>query len=87
MSKVWRIGLTGGIGSGKSTAARVLSAMGAAVLDADAIARAVTAPGGLAIEALRAHFGDAVIGADGALGRNQMRALAFADPTIGRAHV
>ena len=81
MSKVWRIGLTGGIGSGKSTAARVLSAMGAAVLDADAIARAVTAPGGLAIEALRAHFGDAVIGADGALDRNQMRALAFADPS------
>ena len=81
MDKVWRIGLTGGIGSGKSTAARVLSAMGAAVLDADAIARAVTAPGGLAIEALRAHFGDAVIGADGALDRNQMRALAFADPS------
>lgn len=81
MDKVWRIGLTGGIGSGKSTAARVLSAMGAAVLDADAIARTVTATGGLAIEPLRAHFGDAVIDADGALDRNQMRALAFADPS------
>lgn len=81
MDKVWRIGLTGGIGSGKSTAARVLSAMGAAVLDADAIARTVTAAGGLAIEPLRAHFGDAVIDADGALDRNQMRALAFADPS------
>ena len=81
MDKVWRIGLTGGIGSGKSTAARVLSAMGASVLDADAIARTVTATGGLAIEPLRAHFGDAVIDADGALDRNQMRALAFADPS------
>ena len=81
MDKVWRIGLTGGIGSGKSTAARVLSAMGAAVLDADAIARSVTATGGLAIAPLRAHFGDAVIDAQGALDRPKMRALAFADPS------
>ena len=49
MDKVWRIGLTGGIGSGKSTAAQVLAQVGAAVIDADALARSVTAPGGSAI--------------------------------------
>jgi dephospho-CoA kinase len=80
MNKVWRIGLTGGIGSGKSTAAQVLAHMGASVLDADAIARSVTATGGLAIAPLRAHFGDAVIDAQGALDRPKMRALVFADP-------
>ncbi|NBS08123.1 MAG: dephospho-CoA kinase [Betaproteobacteria bacterium] len=79
MDKVWRIGLTGGIGSGKSTAAKVLAGLGAAVLDADAIARSVTAPGGLAIAPLRAHFGDALIDAQGALDRPKMRQIAFAD--------
>ena len=57
MDKVWRIGLTGGIGSGKSTAAKVLAQLGAAVIDADAWARSVTAPGGTAIAPLRAAFG------------------------------
>ncbi|MDO9610604.1 MAG: dephospho-CoA kinase [Serpentinimonas sp.] len=76
----WRIGLTGGIGSGKSTVAAMLQALGAPVLDADALARACTAPGGAAIEPIRAAFGPAFIGPDGALDRAQMRALVFAQP-------
>ncbi|MBA4254086.1 MAG: dephospho-CoA kinase [Comamonadaceae bacterium] len=77
----WRIGLTGGIGSGKSTVAAMLQALGAPVLDADALARACTAPGGAAIEPIRAAFGPQCIGPDGALEREQMRALVFAQPT------
>jgi dephospho-CoA kinase len=79
MDKVWRIGLTGGIGSGKSTAAQVLAQLGAAVIDADAVARSVTAPGGPAMAPLRAAFGDAVIDAQGGLNRQRMRELAFSD--------
>ena len=79
MDKVWRIGLTGGIGSGKSTAAQVLAQLGAAVIDADAVARSVTAPGGPAMAPLRAAFGDAVIDAQGGLDRQHMRELAFSD--------
>jgi dephospho-CoA kinase len=79
MDKVWRIGLTGGIGSGKSTAAHVLAQLGAAVIDADAVARSVTAPGGPAMAPLRAAFGDAVIDAQGGLDRQRMRELAFSD--------
>jgi dephospho-CoA kinase len=75
-----RIGLTGGIGSGKSTVAGLLAAHGACVIDADALSRRSTAPGGAALPALRAAFGDAVIGADGGMDRPRMRALAFADP-------
>ena len=75
-----RLGLTGGIGSGKSTVAHMLSQAGAAHMDADAIARSVTVPGGAAITAIRQTFGDGLIGADGALDRDAMRALAFADP-------
>ena len=79
-----RLGLTGGIGSGKSTVAQVLSAVGAAHMDADAIARSVTASGGAAIAPIRDAFGDSLIGSDGALDRDQMRALAFADATAKR---
>jgi dephospho-CoA kinase len=79
MDKVWRIGLTGGIGSGKSTAANVLARLGAAVIDADALARSVTAPGGPAIAPLRTAFGDAVIDAQGGLDRQRMRDLVFTD--------
>jgi dephospho-CoA kinase len=74
------IGLTGGIGSGKSAVADMLGDWGAAVIDADAVAHALTAPGGEAIEAIREAFGETVIGADGALERSRMRELAFADP-------
>ena len=75
-----RIGLTGGIGSGKSAVADMLREWGAAVIDADAVAHELTASGGGAIEAIRAAFGEAVITADGALDRSRMRELAFADP-------
>ena len=74
-----RIGLTGGIGSGKSTVARMLLDCGAEVIDADAISRQLTAPGGLAIRTIAAHFGNHFITADGALNRDLMRQLAFTD--------
>jgi dephospho-CoA kinase len=74
-----RIGLTGGIGSGKSTVAGMLADRGAAVIDTDAIARSLAAPGGAAIDALRAQFGAAAIGADGGLDRARMRQVVFAD--------
>lgn len=74
-----RLGLTGGIGSGKSTVAQMLQALGASVIDADAIARATTAPGGTAIAALSATFGIEFLTSTGALDRNKMRALVFSD--------
>jgi dephospho-CoA kinase len=76
----FKLGLTGGIGSGKSTVAAMLAELGAAVLDADAISRQLTAPQGLAIDAIRQVFGDALITPEGALDRNCMRELVFADP-------
>lgn len=75
-----RIGLTGGIGSGKSTVARMLVDCGACLVDTDAIARALTLPGGAAMPAIAAAFGPDMVTADGALDRDRMRALAFADP-------
>ncbi len=74
-----RIGLTGGIGSGKSTVAAMLAALGAVVLDTDAISRELTAPGGAALPAIAALFGAQAIGADGALDRAWMRQRVFAD--------
>jgi len=78
------LGLTGGIGSGKSTAARRLVALGATLVDTDAIAHALTAPGGAAMPALKARFGDDVADASGALDRARMRSLVFADPEAKR---
>lgn len=78
------VGLTGGIGSGKSAAADEFARLGAAVVDADAIAHELTAPGGAAIAELRRRFGDAFIGADGALDRRRMREAAFSDPSARR---
>lgn len=78
------IGLTGGIGSGKSTVAALLAGHGAWVVDTDAIARELTLPGGAAIAPIRAAFGSAAIDADGALDRARMRALAFSDPEAKR---
>jgi dephospho-CoA kinase len=74
-----RIGLTGGIGSGKSTVAAALVALGAKLVDADAIARAVTQPGGAAIPALEAAFGPSVIAPAGGLDRARVRELVFSD--------
>jgi len=81
---VLRIGLTGGIGSGKSTVTALLAQHGAAVVDTDAIARQLTLPGGAAIESIRAAFGADFVDADGALDRVRMRALAFSDPSAKR---
>nr|WP_145544856.1 dephospho-CoA kinase [Variovorax boronicumulans] len=78
------LGLTGGIGSGKSTVSAMLVERGAALIDADANARSVTAPGGAGIAPIRAQFGDALITADGALDRARMRELAFRDPAAKR---
>ena len=74
------IGLTGGIGSGKSTVAELFGTLGATVIDADAIAHALTAPGGSAMQAIRTAFGEDYIDAEGALDRAKMRNLVFADP-------
>lgn len=76
-----RLGLTGGIGSGKSTVAALFATRCAAVIDADAISRATTSAGGLAMEALRDAFGPAMLTPDGALDRDRMRALVFSDPS------
>lgn len=79
---IQRIGLTGGIGSGKSTVAGVLVACGAALVDADAIARQITAPGGAAVSELARQFGEKIITAEGAMDRDRMRQLAFGDPSV-----
>ncbi len=73
------VGLTGGIGSGKSAAAAEFARLGAAVVDTDAIAHELTAPNGAAIEAIRRFFGDQYIAADGAMDRAKVRQLAFSD--------
>ena len=74
------IGLTGGIGSGKTTVAGHFAALGAAIVDTDEISRSLTAAGGGALDALREAFGARYFRADGALDREAMRALAFEDP-------
>lgn len=79
MGGVSAIGLTGGIGSGKSTVAALLAEAGAVLVDTDAISRSLTAAGGAALPALSQAFGRQVIGADGALDRERMRALVFSD--------
>jgi dephospho-CoA kinase len=78
------LGLTGGIGSGKSTVASILASAGAAVMDADAISRSLTLPGGRAIPAILAEFGEQLIAPDGAMDRDAMRALVFSNPQSKR---
>ncbi len=80
-----RIGLTGGIGSGKSTVGQMLQARGAAVIDADAIARQVTAAHGAAMPAIAHTFGPDFVTADGALDRERMRAHVFSQPQAKQA--
>lgn len=79
-----RIGLTGGIGSGKSTVAATLSRLGATVVDADLISRSLTGPGGAALNDVVGAFGKDMIGTDGGLDRQRMRALVFADAQAKR---
>ena len=78
------VGLTGGIGSGKSAAADLFAERGIAVIDTDAIAHALTRPDGAAMPAIRTEFGDGVASTDGALDRAAMRAMVFADPSARR---
>jgi dephospho-CoA kinase len=73
------VGLTGGIGSGKSAAAQVFEELGTTVIDTDAIAHALTAPGGAAIAPIRSAFGADYLTPEGALSRTRMRELVFAD--------
>jgi dephospho-CoA kinase len=75
-----RLGLTGGIGSGKSTVMAAFARRGAGVVDTDALAHALTGPGGEAISAIVAQFGPGLIAADGALDRARMRERVFGDP-------
>lgn len=77
---IWRLGLTGGIGSGKSTVASMLAAKGAAVIDADAISRSLTAPGGRAMAAIAKTFGPQMVDAQGAMDRQAMRQAVFQNP-------
>jgi len=79
-----RIGLTGGIGSGKSTVAAALQDCGAVLVDTDAIAHALTAPGGAALPALAEAFGADIVADDGSMHRQRMRELVFADASAKR---
>jgi dephospho-CoA kinase len=81
---VLRIGLTGGIGSGKSTVSRLLAGHGAVIVDADAIAREVVAPGTRGLAAVVDAFGSAVLAADGSLDRPALAAVVFTDPEARR---
>lgn len=79
------VGLTGGIGSGKSAAAAEFERLGASVVDTDAIAHELTAAGGAAMGEIRKVFGTEVLAASGALDRDKMRARVFADPAVKKA--
>ena len=74
------VGVTGGIGSGKSTVVGFLGALGGAVIDADAVSRSLTAPGGAAIPAIRAAFGPEALDSLGGMDRAAMRTRVFSDP-------
>ena len=74
-----KVGLTGGVGSGKSTIAAMFAQHGAGIIDADAISHEITRAGGVAIDPLRSSFGADSIAANGALDRDYMRALVFSD--------
>lgn len=73
------VGLTGGIGSGKSTVSALLADRGAVVIDADGIVREIQAPGGMAYEGIVRHFGPGIVAADGSIDRRALAALVFAD--------
>ena len=83
-NKAYVIGLTGGIGCGKSEAARFLKSLGAAHVDADAISRTITAPGGEALPEIRRQFGPEVFNEDGTLNRARMAGIVFENETARR---
>lgn len=76
-----KVGLTGGIGSGKSTVAEMFARRGAVVIDADSIARELVEPGEPALHALVDEFGEGIIAADGSLKRSELARIAFDDPS------
>src|SRR5512139_1154808 len=78
--RAFRVGLTGGIASGKSTVARLFEALGVPVIDTDVLAREVVAPGEPVLAQIAARFGAGVLAADGGLDRTALRAIVFADP-------
>lgn len=80
MGDTYLVGLTGGIGSGKSAAADHFAALGTVCVDADIASRAVVAPGQPALQSIAEHFGDQILTADGTLNRTKLRHLVFADP-------
>lgn len=84
MSRPFVVGLTGGIGSGKSAAADEFARLGATVVDTDAIAHELTGKDGAALPEIRRAFGAEAIGPDGAMDRRKMRELAFSDPRARR---
>ena len=83
-SSTLSIGLTGGIGSGKSTVAATLVQLGAVLIDSDAIAREIALPGGVAIAQLQAEFGADALDENGGLNRARMREMAFSDTSVKR---
>lgn len=78
------VGLTGGIGSGKSTAAAMFAELGVPVIDADEIARELVVPGAVALDEIRDAFGDGVLAADGGLDRRRLREAIFGDAAAKR---
>ncbi|RQS70771.1 dephospho-CoA kinase [Burkholderia sp. Bp8963] len=81
---MFAVGLTGGIGSGKTTIADLFAARGASIVDTDLIAHRITAPGGLAMPAIAQAFGADFVAADGSLDRAKMRTLIFSDDAARR---
>ena len=82
--KIPLVGLTGGIGSGKSVIALHLAELGASIIDSDQIAHQITGPNGVAIEAIQRAFGASYVSDSGALNRSKMRRLVFTDPQAKR---
>jgi dephospho-CoA kinase len=82
--RVWRVGLTGGIASGKTAVAGMFAALGIPVIDTDLIAREIVTPGSPALQEITAAFGTGVLQADGSLDRPRLREIVFADPARRR---
>jgi dephospho-CoA kinase len=80
MSRVYRVALTGGIASGKSTVANLFAALGASLVDTDLLAREIVVPGSPLLREIAAHFGTKILCEDGSLNRQELRARIFADP-------
>lgn len=80
----FRVGLTGGIGSGKSAAAAIFAELGVPVVNADQVAREVVEPGQPALDQIAAHFGASLLDSDGRLDRRQLREIVFNDPAQKR---